>query len=275
MNTARAHSDYVLGNSAAEYQRLTRQADTLAHCTARLFRDAGVANGQRALDVGSGVGDVALLTAALVGKTGSVLGLDRDPQALSKARARAATAGASNVEFLETELSTLRLAGSFDAIVGRFVLMFLPDPLATLRTLSALLRPGGVIVFQEPSWASFYAQVGHLPLRTACADLLCNTLRRGGARPDMALTLYQGLLDSGFQAPMLRVEVPMAHDAAAQAWLADLVATLRPRFTELGVATDAVGDLDTLATRLQAELVTARSYGPLVGLVGAWACKAA
>jgi len=275
MNTARAHTDYVLGNSDAEYARLTRQADTLASCTARLFRDAGVASGHRVLDIGSGVGDVALLTAGLVGNSGSVLGVDRDSQALGKARARAAAAGVTNVEFRATELSALRLTGSFDAIVGRFVLMFLPDPLATLRSLSALLRPGGVIVFQEPSWASFYAQVGHLPLRTACADLLCTTFRRSGARPDMALTLYQGLLDSGFQAPMLRVEVPMAHDAAAQAWLADLIATLRPRFTELGVATDAVGDLDTLATRLRAELVAARSYDPLVGLVGAWARKAA
>ena len=67
----------------------------------------------------------------------------------------------------------------------------------------------------------------------------------------------------------------MAHDAAARRWLSDLVATLRSRFTELGIAIDAVGDLDTLATRLQAERVSMRSYDPLVGLVGAWARKAA
>lgn len=275
MNTARANTDYVLGHSDAEYARLIRQADTLASCTARLFRDAGVASGQRVLDIGSGVGDVALLAAGLVGSTGSVLGVDRDAQALGKARTRAAAAGAANVEFLATELSALRITGSFDAIVGRFVLMFLPDPLATLRALRALLRPGGIIVFQEPSWASFYALVGHLPLHAACADLLCNTIGCAGARPDMALALYQGLLDSGFQAPMLRVEVPMAHDATAGRWLADLVATLRPRFAEFGLATDAVGDLDTLAARLRAELVTARSYNPLVGLVGAWARQVA
>lgn len=274
MNTAHTSTDYVLGSSDDEHQRLTRQAEILAPYTERLFRDAGVSTGQRVLDIGSGVGDVALLAARIVGHDGSVLGVDRDPVGLGKARTRATAAGAGNVEFLETDLANLRLQGTFDAIVGRFVLMFLPDPLATLRSLAALLRPGGVIVFQESSWASFYPQAAHLPLRTACADVICSTLRRGGARPDMELTLYRGLLDSGFPTPALRIEVPIANSAGSQRWLADLVATLRPRFTELGIASAAIGDPDTLAARLQAEAVTARSYAPLLGLVGAWARKA-
>ena len=271
MNTAAAYTDYVLGSNAAEYERLSRQASTLANCTERLFRDAGVAEGMRTLDVGCGVGEVTLLAAALVGRSGSVLGVDRDAQALARARLRVAAAGFSQAEFLDADIADLRLNESFDAIIGRFVLMFLPDPLATLRSLTALLRPGGLIVFQEPSWASFYALAGHLPLHTACADLVCHTFRRFGARPDMTLSLYQGLLDCGFQRPMLRVEVPMAHDAASERWLPDLVESLRPRFAELGVPTAAVGDLDTLATRLQAERTSARSHDPLVGLVGAWA----
>lgn len=271
MNTAAANTDYVLGSNASEYDRLSRQAGTLASCTERLFRDAGVTEGLRTLDVGCGVGEVSLLCAALVGRSGSVLGIDRDSQALARARRRVAAAGLTQVEFLETDVGDLHLHGNFDAIVGRFVLMFLPDPLATLRALTALLRPGGLIVFQEPSWASFYALAGHLPLHTACADLVCNTFRGFSARPDMTLSLYQGLLDCGFQRPLLRVEVPMAHDAASERWLPDLVASLRPRFGELGVSTAALGDLDTLATRLQEERTCARSHSPLVGLVGAWA----
>ena len=78
MNTAAAYTDYVLGNNAGEYERLSRQASTLANCTERLFRDAGVAGGLHTLDVGCGVGEVSLLAAAMVGPTGSVLGIDRD-----------------------------------------------------------------------------------------------------------------------------------------------------------------------------------------------------
>jgi len=271
MITAHASTGYVLGSNDAEHERLTRQARTLAPYTERLFRDAGVSSGQRVLDVGSGVGDVALLVASLVGSTGSVLGIDRDSIALRKARARAAEIRAVNIQFHETDLSDLRIEGQFDAIVGRFVLMFLPDPVATLRSLAAHLRPGGVIVFQEASWASFYSLARHLPLRTACADLLCNTLRRAGARPEMPLTLYQGLIECGFQAPEIRIEVPTANDAEGRRWLYDLIATLRPRYAALGIATETVGAFDTLAARLDSELDSGRSYAPLVGLAGAWA----
>jgi ubiquinone/menaquinone biosynthesis C-methylase UbiE len=270
-----AMTDYVLGGNDAEHERLMRQAQTLAPFTERLFRDAGIVSGQRVLDVGSGVGDVALLAASLVGKTGSVLGIDRDAMALDKARSRAAAARAGNIQFLETDLSQMRIDGDFDAIVGRFILMFLPDPAATLRSLTAHLRPGGVLVFHEVSWASFYALAGHLPLRTACADLICTTLRRAGARPDMQLTLYQGLLESGYQAPNLRMEVPVANDAGSHGWLPELIASLRPRFKEFRMETHAVGEFGTLSARLELERENARSFAPLVGLVGAWARKAA
>src|SRR5882757_1994012 len=48
---------------------------------------------------------------------------------------------------------------------------------------------------------------------------------------------------------------------------------MRPRFEELGIASDAVGDFGTLGERLEAGLESTRSYAPLVGLVGAWARK--
>jgi ubiquinone/menaquinone biosynthesis C-methylase UbiE len=267
-------TDYVFGSNQAEHERLMRQAKTLAPYTERLFRDAGVASGQRVLDVGSGVGDVALLAASLVGRTGSVLGIDRDAIALDIARSRANTARASNIRFLQTDLSQLRIDGDFDAIVGRFILMFLPDPAATLRSLTAHLRPGGVIVFHEASWASLYPLARHLPLRTACADLICSTLRQAGARPDMPLTLYQGFIESGYQVPHLRVEVLMASDAGGHDWLPELIESLRPRFNELGMEIQAVGEFGTLAARLEGERENARSFTPLVGLVGAWARKA-
>jgi ubiquinone/menaquinone biosynthesis C-methylase UbiE len=264
----------VFGSNQAEHERLMRQAKTLAPYTERLFRDAGVASGQRVLDVGSGVGDVALLAASLVGSTGSVVGIDRDAIALGVARSRADTARASNIQFLQADLSKLRIDGDFDAIVGRFILMFLPDPAATLRSLTAHLRPGGVIVFHEVSWASLYSLAGHLPLRTACADLICGTLRQAGARPDMPLALYQGFIESGYQAPNLRVETLVANDAGGHDWLPELIESLRPRFNELGMETQAVGDFGTLAARLECERENARSFTPLAGLVGAWARKA-
>jgi ubiquinone/menaquinone biosynthesis C-methylase UbiE len=153
---------YFLGNTDAEHERLCRQAALLAPFTERLFRDAGLGAGQRVLDIGSGAGDVALLAARLVGENGQVVGVDRDAIALTKARMRALEAGIKNVKFIEGDILELTAAAPFDAVIGRFILQFMPDPMAVLRTLAALTRPGGVIVFQESHWTSFLALTAHL-----------------------------------------------------------------------------------------------------------------
>ena len=109
---------YVLGAAAAEQERLIRQAAIFDPLTERLFRDAGIGPGQRVLDVGSGVGDVAMLAARIVGSSGSITCVERDPTSLSRARSRAAEAGLGNVSFIEGNaenvtsdgVSTLRLA---------------------------------------------------------------------------------------------------------------------------------------------------------------------
>src|SRR5260221_11943466 len=104
MDTAYASTDYVLGSTDAEHERLRRQAKTLEPYTERLFRDAGLGRGQRVLDVGSGVGEVALLVASLVGETGHVVGIDRDAKALAKARSEASAAARQNLRFVEAVL---------------------------------------------------------------------------------------------------------------------------------------------------------------------------
>jgi cyclopropane fatty-acyl-phospholipid synthase-like methyltransferase len=67
-------SPYALGSTDSEHERLIRQAARLAPCTERFFREAGIGTGQRVLDLGSGVGDVAMLVARLVGPSGEVVG---------------------------------------------------------------------------------------------------------------------------------------------------------------------------------------------------------
>jgi len=66
-------SDYLLGSSDREHERLIRQAVRIAPLTERFLREAGIGPGQRVLDVGSGVGDVAMLAARLVGSAEEVV----------------------------------------------------------------------------------------------------------------------------------------------------------------------------------------------------------
>src|SRR5215813_215573 len=157
---------YAFGSTDAEHDRLIRQAVYLAPLTERFFRDAGIGSGQRVLDLGSGVGEVALLVARLVGPGGEVLGVERDSRSIARVRARIEAAGLHNVRFAQSDISQIQSqiqeAEVFDAVVGRFILQFLPDPVAVLRRVSQLVRPGGIVAFQEVSYAP------SLPL---CADL--------------------------------------------------------------------------------------------------------
>jgi ubiquinone/menaquinone biosynthesis C-methylase UbiE len=271
MNTQSSKSAYVLGNADAEHERLIRQGAWLAPITERLFRAAGIGPGQRVLDVGCGVGEVTLLTARLVGPTGKVIGVDRDAVALAKARTQAVGAGIDWVQFLEADLSNVGADTPFDAVVGRFILMFLPRPVTVMRDLAAKVRPGGVLVFQEASWPSFLAQLTHLPLWSNCAALMVEILKRSGARTDNALGLFRDFQAIGLPPPEMKLEVPVGPDPYTRRWLAELLLTVQPRLNELGLSADAVGDFSTLGDRLEQELDRARSYGAGVGLIGAWA----
>src|SRR6266487_757233 len=100
-------SQYALGSTDAEHERLIRQAVRLAPLTERFFRDAGIGPGQRVLDLCSGVGDVAMLAARLVGPSGEVVGIERDPRSLERARARVAEAGLHNVSFTQSDVGEI------------------------------------------------------------------------------------------------------------------------------------------------------------------------
>src|SRR5215470_20249784 len=130
MPTDSQGTPYALGSTDAEHQRLIRQAASLAPVTERLFREAGIGLGQRVLDLGSGVGDVAMLVAQLVGPSGEVVAVERDRNSIAKARARVADAGFHNVSFNELNVNEIADDKPFDAAVGRFILMYLPNPVA-------------------------------------------------------------------------------------------------------------------------------------------------
>jgi hypothetical protein len=75
-------------------------------------------------------------------------------------------------------------------IVGRLILQFVPDPVAALRSLSTLIRPGGVLAFQEISYAPYLALSAHLPLWFAVASVIHETFRQSGAKTEIGIDLF-------------------------------------------------------------------------------------
>jgi len=266
---------YALGSTDAEHERLIRQAVYLTPLTERFFREAGIGPGQRVLDLGSGVGDVAMLVARLVGSTGEVVGVERDSRSIVRARARASAAGLTNVSFTECDVSEVRSSKLFDVAVGRFILQWVSDPVAILRCLSRLVRPGGVVAFQEVSYTPFLALSMRLPLWSATASLLHETMRRSGANMEIGVELHQVFQEAGLPAPNMRIEMLLGSDPEFTRWTYDLLFSLRPEIQQLNISLEPLGDFDTLLERLQAEVGMSKTVIPFVGMVGAWAQKPA
>jgi ubiquinone/menaquinone biosynthesis C-methylase UbiE len=267
--------DYALGYTDAEQARLIRQATLIAPHTERLFREAGIGVGHRVLDLGSGMGDVSMLVAGLVGASGEVVGIERDATSIERAQARVARAGLRNVSFLNADLNNIVTDRLFDAVVGRYILMFLPDPVSILRSVSRLVRPGGVLAFQEPSWIPMLALGDRLPLWSCVLRSIHETILRSGANPEMGFALYPIFQEVGLPAPKMHLEIPLGSDVDFLRVICGLVCSLRPLSEQHNVSLKELGGLDTLPDRVCAEIAAANTVVSIVPLLGAWSRKSA
>jgi len=127
------------------------QAGYLNH---RLVADARLRQGHAVLDVGSGTGYPAILAAQTVGASGSVTGIDLAGDMLAVAQRKAKRLGLLNVTFRTGDATTLPFeTASFDAVISRFCLMFLPDVPKASTEIARVLKPNrwfAVMVWTSP-----------------------------------------------------------------------------------------------------------------------------
>jgi SAM-dependent methyltransferase len=101
---------------------------------------AGVVAGQRSLDVGCGPG---ILTEELVARLGAEAVAAVDPSSSFVEAARVQLPG---VTVAEASAEALPFPdGAFDATLAQLVVHFMPDPVAGLREMGRVTRPGGVV----------------------------------------------------------------------------------------------------------------------------------
>jgi ubiquinone/menaquinone biosynthesis C-methylase UbiE len=262
---------YLLGHSEAELDRLVTQSRFYGELTEEVLVRAGIGAGMRVLDLGCGAGDVSLLLASMVGPTGSVLGVDRSAEFVQFAQERAACAGFASLTFRESDLTDFRLDAPVDAIVGRFVLLFLADPASVLTRLCPFLRPGGLVVFHEMDMTTGRS-FPPVPLYQRVMHWIQETFRRGGAQLDMGSRLFATFRQAGLPGPelLLRARIETPPDSPAYAYLAESVRSVLPMAERLGVTTAAEVQIDTLAGRLRDEVVKAQAVLVLPSVIGAW-----
>jgi SAM-dependent methyltransferase len=176
------------------------------------------------------------------------------------------------VSFVEGDPAELKFERPFDAVVGRYVLMFQPDPAAMLRRLATHLRPGGVLVFHEIDWNGARS---HPPVPTydRCCQWIVGTLAQSGADPRMGAKLAAIMKTAGLPAASLHVEslASAGPDSAELAtFTADLARTLLPEMLRLGIATAEEVGIDALTARIRKEMIASTST--IIGRaeIGAW-----
>jgi ubiquinone/menaquinone biosynthesis C-methylase UbiE len=269
MTASNPDTRYALGSTDTEHERLIRQAAWLAPYTEKFFREIGIGPGQRVLDLGSGVGDVAILLGLLVGPSGEVVGIERDAHSIKRAAERVSERGLRQVSFTLGDVSQILGSKPFDAAVGRYILMFLPNPVAILRSLTERIRPGGVLAFQEASFANFLERAASLPLWTLAGALAQETFKRSGTITDMEPVLPRIFREAGLSVVSTKTEIL----EGAEEWLAGILHSLLPQMRLFNLPLAPLGDFNTLSERLRAEVAASNSITPLPALVSTWALK--
>jgi len=275
--TRSATGTYALGHAPREIQPLQVQSQLLKAFTRRLFEGAGITAGMRVLDVGCGAGDVTLLAAEFVGSTGSVLGVDNNPDVIQMAQTRVQQAGFTQVSFLATDIGDLALDGPYDAVVGRLILEHLPQRTAYLQRLLHHLRPGGIVAFQEYDLVGIAeATVPFSPLWEQACQWVLQVFRQAGVEFRMGMKLYATFLEVGLPAPELRYETAIGGGPAwpGYQWVADAVRATLPLILKFGIATAEEVGIETLAHRLREQVVSQGGVARLPALVSAWTRKA-
>ena len=129
----------------------------------RLIELAGIGPGDAVLDVAAGYGEPGLSAARAVAPDGLVVCTDISGEMLSYGAERAAAEGLDNVKFIECDAEELVFdEGTFDAVLSRQGLQFLPDVGGVLARLYAFLKPHGRLaaaVWGQPSTVQFAAPV--------------------------------------------------------------------------------------------------------------------
>ena len=169
----------------------------------------GLADGERLLDVGCGLGEAALALAEDLGERGEVVGIDVSEQMLRVARTNARSARC-RVRFTAGDACSLgEPDDSFDAVRSERTLQWLADPAAAVAEMLRVLRPRGRVSLIDTDWSSFRMDVGDETL----AALVRDAMRTERARPsNVGRRLHELVATAGFE--------PLARAEATQTWTA-------------------------------------------------------
>lgn len=266
---------YPLRVDDDELRRLDRQGRALTPATRFILQSAGIRRGMRVLDLGSGAGDNALVASELVGPSGEVVGLDRSAEAVARATERARARGLSNVAFRVQDIHDPWDGHDFDAVIGRLVLMYSPDPAAVLRRQAEALTAGGIVVAIEFDALTCRSLPG-TPLVERLVAVVAQAFERGGFNLSLGPDLWEVMTSAGLRpGGMVAVQPHFGpRDPDGADLLAGILRSSTPLIERTGVAGRERLEVDTYEERLGAQLAEANAAVAYPTFYGAWGKRA-
>ncbi|HVG04203.1 MAG TPA: methyltransferase domain-containing protein [Burkholderiaceae bacterium] len=153
---AQQPASYLLAGQASELERLQLQSRVWEPAAQSLLAELSSGAGKRVLDIGCGVRGWLRLLSRWVGATGSVVGTDVDQQMLAGAQRLVDDECLTNITLVKDDLFASQLPRhSFDLVHSRFQIAPLGRPAEQIAAYKRLVRPGGLLVLEDPDIASW------------------------------------------------------------------------------------------------------------------------
>ena len=173
--TERFGDNYILSSGRDGHERLRLLCALHDPFSRRLLLEAGLCPGKTFVEFGCGLGCVSRWAATRGART---TGVDLSHDHVSEAFRLAREAGIERAEFRQGSIYESDLPeGTFDFAYCRFLLSHLSRPAAAMRTMAACLKPGGVLVCEEPDLKTIYSE----PPSTAYAEAVKRILQLADA----------------------------------------------------------------------------------------------
>lgn len=215
-------------------------------------------SGDAVLDVGCGPGSITVELAERVGAEGSVLGIDNAATAIEVARRDHGAAQHGNLRYETGDVTALdQPDDSFDVAHAHQVLQHLADPVAALREMARVVRPGGLVAVRDADYGAmtWHPDVAGLEEWRA---LYRRTARINGGEPDAGRRLLEWVRAAGFEEAT----------ASASAWC---FATPEDRDWWGGLQADRIVSSAIAEQVLSSDIVDRDALQRMAGAWRAWA----
>lgn len=260
-------ASYLLAGQASELKRLQLQSRVWEPAARALLAELPNGADAAALEVGCGVMGWLRALSNWVGARGNVVGTDVDEKMLAGAQQFVQAESLPNVKLLQDDLFQSRLPPkSFDLVHARFQIAPLGRAAEQLAAYLRLVRPGGLVVLEDPDLASWRLNPD-APALHRLIELIDQGFRASGGDFNAGRSLPALLRSFGME-PSVRAHVLALDPGHPYLRLPVQFATaLRPRLQLLL----PLAELDQLAREAEAELARPQIWGTTFTLIQAFA----